>query len=111
MKKWSFIVLTIRPFEGGDWRGFVWGRDHFETVNSAKNSITTLTNKYHQSTGHYFSQGNRGNLGMVDNLSIGAQSCKSGDKGNMNSKFNEYMMNMEIHQKVGLNGYYLYNSS
>ena len=56
----------------------------------------TLSNKHHQSTGHYFSWDNRGNYGMLDNSSVGRYARKRGDKANMNSKFIEFMINTEL---------------
>ena len=56
----------------------------------------TLSNKHHPSMGYYFSWGNRGNYGMVDNLSAGTYACKSYDKAKMNSNFIDYMMNKEL---------------
>lgn len=59
-------------------RGFEWGKEHFDTVNSAENNIITLiSNKHHQSTVHYFPWDNRGNYGMLDNSSVGAYARKS----------------------------------
>ena len=65
-------------------------------ANSAKNNIMTLTNKYHQSMCLYFSWGNRGNYGMVDNSSVETYACKSSDKANMNINFIEYTMNKKL---------------
>ena len=61
----GYVMLTVMQLDKTLNRsGFEWGREHFNTVNIAKNNIMTLSNKHHQSMGHYFSWGNRGNYGM-----------------------------------------------
>ena len=55
-----------------------------------------ISNKHHQSTGHYFSWGNRGNYGMFEKSSGGGYTCKRGDKVKMNSEFIDFMMNTEL---------------
>ena len=55
-----------------------------------------LSIKHHQSTGHYFSWGNRGNYGMVGNSSVVQYASKGVVTSNLNSKFIDYMMNSEL---------------
>ena len=93
----GYVMLAVMQLDKTINRsGFAWGRGHFNTVNIAKNNIMTLSNKHHQSTGHYFSWGNRGNYGMLENSSVGGYACKRGDKAKMNSEFIEFMMNTEL---------------
>jgi len=93
----GYVMLAVMQLDKTINRsGFAWGRGHFNTVNIANNNIMTLSNKHHQSTGHYFSWGNRGNYGMLENSSVGGYACKRGDKAKMNSEFIEFMMNTEL---------------
>ena len=80
--------------------GFKWGRDHYNCVTGCKNNIMMLSNKHHESTGHYFSWGNKGNYGMKGNSSVGQYACKNGVNSELNSKFIVHMMNSELQDAI-----------
>ena len=50
--------------------GWTWGKDHYTAIDNSKPNMLIGDSKNFESTGKYYSYGNKGAFGMVDNTSV-----------------------------------------
>ena len=50
--------------------GVSWGQDHCNIVKASKRSVITAKIKHNNSTGLYYSYGNKGNFGLINDSSV-----------------------------------------
>ena len=57
-------------------KGMIWTKKHYDAVHECKDSVISKHNKHHQSSGEYFSFGNKGAYKTVDGSSVGQYATK-----------------------------------
>ena len=82
--------------------GHFWDTKHFDIMKSCKDNIIKGDVKHHQSSGSYYSWGNRGNYRTVDDSSVTQYTFKKG-KGlhsELNASFIEELMMRELKNTI-----------
>ena len=82
--------------------GNFWGKQHFDIAYSCKNNILTESTSHHQSSGYYYSWGNRANYRTVDLSSVTQYTHikKKGIVAEINASFLEESMNIELKNSI-----------
>ena len=78
--------------------GQCWERKHFDIVSSCKDNIIIPSNSHYQSSGYYFSWGNRANYKTEDKSSITQYTFKKGNSihSELHASFIEELMITEL---------------
>ena len=82
--------------------GQLWDTKHFEIMKSSKDNIIKGDTKHHQSSGSYFSWGNRGNYKTVAKSSVTQYTFKKGQglHSELNASFIEELMLRELKNTI-----------
>ena len=64
------LVLPLARLQKKKKNSLVWTKHHFNKVKKCKRSVITKNNKHHESTGRYFSFGNKAAHRITNNSSV-----------------------------------------
>lgn len=91
------VLLFIVVFDTDiNERHFSWTDEHYNKLKYSKNNILASSkSKHFNSTGQYYSFGNKGNFGMIGTSSVGIYCSKSYKNIKSNEKAKKYAKEME----------------